>query len=85
MQTSIRKVGNSAGMTIPAPLLKSLGLSLGDEVEIETQDDTLIIKKHTKRPRYTLVQLLSECDESQPMPNELADWNGVKPIGNEVW
>ncbi|MBD3611771.1 MAG: AbrB/MazE/SpoVT family DNA-binding domain-containing protein [Hydrogenovibrio crunogenus] len=85
MRTSIRKIGNSAGMTIPAPLLKSLGISLGDEIEIETQDGALVIKKLTKRPRYTLAQLLSECDESQPMPQEVASWDSTESVGNEVW
>jgi len=85
MQTSVRKVGNSAGMTIPAVLLKSQGLSIGDSLEIEEHDGFFILKKTTSRPKYTLDELLSQCEESAAVSDEMKEWDGLEKIGNEIW
>jgi len=85
MQTSIRKVGNSAGMTIPAVLLKSQGLVIGDSLDIEEHDGYIILKKACSRPKYTLDQLLSECDKSASVSDEIKEWDGINSLGNEIW
>lgn len=83
MQTSIRKVGNSAGMTLPASLLKSQGLSIGDKLDIALQDGCLIIRK--QKPHYNLQQLIQQCDTSAPMPDDLLDWQETEVQGQEIW
>lgn len=85
MQTSIRKVGNSAGMTIPAALFKSQGLAIGDTVDIEEHDGYLLVRKLTEKPKYTLEQLLSQCDENAAKLEELNDWEASDKVGNEIW
>jgi len=85
MQTSVRKVGNSAGMTIPAVLLKSQGLSIGDALEIEEHEGYMVLKKITSRPKYTLEQLLSQCEESAVDCEEMTEWGSMNKVGNEVW
>ena len=85
MHTSIRKVGNSAGMTIPAALFKAQGLAIGDTVNIEAHDGYLVVRKVTDKPKYTLAQLLAQCDESAPKLDELNDWETTQKVGNEVW
>jgi len=85
MQTSVRKVGNSAGMTIPAVLLKSQGLAIGDSLDIEEHDGYIVLKKACSRPKYTLDQLLSECDKSASVSDEMREWDGLEKVGNEIW
>lgn len=41
MRTSLRKVGNSRGIIIPAPLLAACGM--GDEVDIRLEGKNLVI------------------------------------------
>jgi len=85
MQTSIRKVGNSAGMTIPAALFKAQGLSIGDTVDIEEHDGYLVVRKVTDKPKYTLEQLIAQCDKNAPAMEELNDWETAEKVGNEIW
>lgn len=85
MQTTIRRIGNSAGMTIPAPLLKMLGLSLGDEIEIKKQDNSLVITKSNNKPKYNLKELLAECNLDAPMPDDMQGWDEAQAVGKEAW
>lgn len=50
MKTSIRKMGNSQGILIPKPFLTQIGMEMG-EVGIAIENDTIVIRKLTKRPR----------------------------------
>lgn len=34
MRTTIKRIGNSAGVLVPAPLLKAAGLSIGSEIDL---------------------------------------------------
>lgn len=85
MQSSIRKVGNSAGMTIPASLFKSQGFVIGDTVDIEEHDGYLVVRKVTEKPKYTLEQLLAECDSNAQEVDELSVWSAAENVGNEIW
>lgn len=85
MQTSVRKVGNSAGMTIPAVLLKSQGLAIGDSLDIEEHDGYIVLKKASSRPKYTLDQLLNECDKSASVSDEMKEWDVINSVGEEIW
>ena len=50
MITTISKWGNSQGVRIPCDILKSAGYSVGDEVEVTTDDRGILIQKRTKQP-----------------------------------
>lgn len=41
----ITKIGNSFGITLPPELLKQVGLTHGDEVQIEVKDGKIILRK----------------------------------------
>jgi len=48
MKTKIVRIGNSQGIRIPKPVLEQVGLP--EEVELEVEGDTIIIRPST-RPR----------------------------------
>lgn len=75
METSLRNIGNSKGAVIPAQLLKELGIHVGDKLDAKAENGTLIISPIHSKPKYILNELLAQCDESAPMPNELVEWN----------
>ena len=85
MQTVVRKIGNSAGTIIPAALLKKLNLKEGDLVDIRDDEGRIIIVPNRIKRKYTLTELLAQCDESAPMPQELIDWDNTPEEGNEKW
>jgi antitoxin ChpS len=83
MQLSIQKWGNSAAVRLPAALLDQVHLTLGDKLTVEIRPEGIMLAP--ARPKYSLAQLVAQCDLKAPMPEYLADWNNVKPVGREVW
>jgi len=49
MLVPIRRLGNSRGILIPKPVLKQVGLS--DQVEMQVEGNTLILRKPAAKPR----------------------------------
>lgn len=83
MKTNIRKIGNSAGMILPAVILKKLHLSEGDEIEISENGIQIVITPQKNKPKYTLKELLAQCDLNAPMPDAVKEWDEVEPMGRE--
>lgn len=82
METSIKKLGNSAGVLLPSALMRALNLSVGQTVNIETVDGNLLLKPKTAK-RYTLKELLAQCNAKAPMPAEVAEWENMPSAGLE--
>ena len=57
----LRRLGGSTVVAIPPALLKVVGLTSTDEVTINVTDNKLIIEAKGK-PRYTLDELMAQCD-----------------------
>ena len=51
MQTAIRRMGNSAGIILPKPLLSELGVKAGDEVLLTLKEGRLILTPAKRHPR----------------------------------
>ena len=43
-----------------------------------------MITPKSVKPKYTLAELLAQCDESAPMPETLVEWDSSQPVGNEL-
>ena len=84
MKTTIRKIGNSAGAILPAAIREKLHLDEGDSVDIDVQGGKIIISPCQVKPTYTLSELVAQCDESAPYPDELKDWDEDPAVGQEV-
>lgn len=77
MKTQIRRIGNSLGNTIPAPIIRKMGLSVGSEIEVTDEGDIIIlrpIRKH-RLPRYTETELLRNLDVHNSHADEVASLN----------
>lgn len=83
MELSIQKWGNSAAVRLPATLLEQLKVALGDKLSVDVRPDGIMLKP--ARHKYSLDELLAQCDRKAPIPEDLADWKGVEPLGREVW
>jgi antitoxin ChpS len=64
-------MGNSPAFILPPTVLRNLALAAGDAL--------------TSQRQYTLVDIIARCDLSAPPPTDIADWDGMKPAGDEVW
>ena len=76
MEVFIKKLGNSAGILLPSVLMRALNLSVGQSVNIEMIGGNLLVKPQTAR-RYTLKELVAQCNPKAPMPAEVLDWENI--------
>jgi len=51
MQSSLKKIGNSAGVVIPKPMLTEIGAKAGDNIDLTVENGRIVIQPLVKRPR----------------------------------
>lgn len=81
--TNLRKVGGSIMLAVPPAILDLLHLHAGSTVGLAVDHGRLVVEP-TLRPRYTLDELLAQCDESAEVSAEDAAWLDGKPVGREL-
>jgi antitoxin ChpS len=82
-KTHLRKVGGSVMLAVPPALLDILALEPGAAVGIAVESGRLVVEPQ-KRPRYTLEQLLSQCNPKAPRTKVEREWLNDKPVGGEL-
>ncbi len=80
--TCLRKVGGSVMMAVPPAILEILHLQAGAKVGVTADDGRLIVEPH--RHRYTLKELLEQCDPKAKTSAEDRQWLDDKPVGGEL-
>ena len=79
----LRKVGGSVMLSVPPAILEQLGLGPGAMVGMGVEAGRLVVEP-TKRPRYSLDELLARCDPSvEPGEDDLA-WAADGAVGREL-
>ena len=81
--TNLRKVGGAIMLAVPPVLLSRMNLGTGTTVTITVGNGRLIIDPKA-RPRYSLDQLLAQCDENASLCEKGRVWLDAKPVGNEL-
>ncbi len=81
--TNLRKVGGSVMLAVPPSILDLLHLTAGSTVGVTVEKGRLIIEPQRKR-RYTLDELLAQCDPAGPITDEERQWLEAPPKGDEI-
>lgn len=81
--TNLRKVGGSIMLAVPPAILELLELQAGSSVGLAVADGRLVIEP-IRPPRYTLDELLAQCDASAAVSDEDRQWLDGRPTGNEL-
>ncbi|WP_407542494.1 antitoxin (plasmid) [Deinococcus radiomollis] len=81
--THLRKVGGSVMLVIPPALLEMLHLQAGEAVSLTLEDGRLVVLPQQK-PRYSLDELLAQCDPALPRSEEEEVWLQAGSVGNEL-
>ncbi len=82
--TNLRKVGGSIMLAVPPALLDILSLSAGAKVGLEVEGGRLIVEPQARRRRYTLEELLAQCDASAESAPEDREWLEAPRLGGEL-
>lgn len=83
LTTILRKVGGSVMLAVPPAILDSLGMRGGSEVTLSVDGGNLVVKP-VSTPRYTLDELLAQCDPDAPIGEEDREWLDAAPAGKEI-
>jgi antitoxin ChpS len=82
--THLRKVGGSVMLSVPPAILEILHLQAGAEVGVTVEGNRLIVEAQRQK-RYSLEELLAQCDASQPLVAEdEQEWVNGAAIGGEL-
>jgi len=79
----IQKWGNSAAVRLPSTLLAKIHASVGGSLTVEVRPDGIFLS--AVRSRYSLEELVAQCDQKAPQSVDIAAWGEVKPVGREAW
>jgi antitoxin ChpS len=81
--TNLRKVGGSIMLAVPPALLEVLHLRPGTKVGLAVEKGRLVIEPQQK-PRYTLGELLAQCDPKARRGKKDREWLDSGPAGGEL-
>ena len=81
--TKLRKVGGSVMLAIPPAFHDALRLHAGAAVALSVDEGQLVVEPQV-RPRYTLDELLAQCDASADPTVEDREWLDGQPVGGEL-
>ena len=81
--TNLRKVGGSIMLAVPPALLDVLRLRPGVKVGIAVESGRLVVEPH-HRARYTLDELLAQCDPKAARTKEDREWLRGNRAGGEL-
>lgn len=81
--TNLRKVGGSVMLAVPPALLDLLHLQAGATVGMDVKNGRLVIEPKP-RPRYTLEELLAQCEPAAKLTEEEQEWLDTPPVGREL-
>ena len=81
--TVLRKVGGSVMLALPPALLEVADMAAGQQVAVSVENGRIMVEPR-QRPRYTLAELLAQCDPSAPPPEGDREWLEAPPVGREL-
>ena len=81
--TKLRKVGGSVMLALPPAILDLLHLKAGATIEIAVDGERLVIQPQVK-PKYTLDELLAQCESRAAISEEDRVWLDLPPAGREL-
>ncbi|HEY1339908.1 MAG TPA: antitoxin [Bryobacteraceae bacterium] len=81
--TNLRKVGGSIMLAVPPALLDILSLRPGTKVGLAVESGRLVVKPQG-RPRYTLDELLAQCNPRARRSKQDREWLDNKSAGAEL-
>ena len=80
---NLRKVGGSVMLAVPPAILEMLRMESGSSVSMAVESGRLIIEPSVRK-KYSLQELLAQCDASAPISSEDGAWTASTAAGREL-
>ena len=83
--SNLRAVGGSIMMALPKAILDAVNLGANAKVGVSIENGKILIEPNPRpRPRYTLEELVAQCDPDTPLSDEDRAWLDDPPVGREI-
>jgi AbrB family looped-hinge helix DNA binding protein len=84
MTVTVKRVGGSVAVVIPAGIARDLGLSEGTALDVTTTADSIVMRLRGRRPRRRLAKIVAAIKPAnyRRRRRELGD---DPPVGKELW
>ncbi len=84
MSSAIRKIGNSAGVILPKPVLETLGAKLGDRIDFVAEDGRVYLSPVPADPREGWEEAAKEI-AAHGLTEEEREWLDAPLTDDEDW
>jgi antitoxin MazE len=84
MSSAIRKIGNSAGVIIPKPVLETLGAKLGDRIDFVAEDGRVFLSPVRADPREGWEEA-AKAIAAEGLTEEEREWLDAPLTDDEDW
>ena len=84
MQTALRKMGNSAGIILPKPILTALGVASGARLDLEVDNGRIIVTPIRRKIREGWADAAAALAATAPTADEEA-WLNLTDDGDVDW
>lgn len=81
--SNLRRVGGSVMLAVPPAILEMLQIESGSAVHMAVESGRLVIEPGVRK-KYSLQELLSQCDASAPISGEDGTWTASTATGKEL-
>lgn len=81
--SNLRKVGGSVMLAVPPAILEMLQIESGSSVHMAVECGRLVIEPGVRK-KYSLQELLAQCDTSAPISGEDGTWTASSATGREL-
>ena len=81
--SNLRKVGGSEMLAVPPAILEMLHMKSGAAVSMAVESGRLVIEPGVRK-KYSLQELLAQCDASAPLSEEDVAWTASPARGGEL-
>jgi antitoxin ChpS len=83
LKASLSEIEGAVMLAVPEAVLQMLDLKAGSVVALNVDGGRLVVEPQ-RRPKYTLQELLDQCDFSLPVSEEDRLWMDSPPVGKEL-
>jgi len=84
LSLKFRKIGGSLVFAVPKQIVNELALAPGQAGTASIEKGRIVIDPARKKARYTIEELLAECDLSAPLDPEGVDFMNMPELGREI-
>ncbi len=84
MHINLQQSSENAAIRLPAILLRQLQVGVGSRSSRDVLGQNLGPRVVRPKPCHTLESLMAQCDLSATEPEDMVEWNAMRPVGREV-